>query len=73
MIEKTFYLSDTSNLKLAEQLTDLSLDEIEYIVGRFAKHSSRAGNLRGEVVLYVNGKIIIRHHFTKKLLWRKDA
>lgn len=69
MIEQSFYLSEHSNMPLAEELTELSQDEIESIVGRFAKHSSRAGQLRGEVVQYINGRIVIRHHFTKKILW----
>jgi hypothetical protein len=49
--------------------TYLDLDEIEMIVGRFNKSSFRAGKLRGEVVKYLSGKVVIRHHFTKKTLW----
>ena len=67
----SFYLSDDNNIDLALELTDLALDELESIVGRFAKHSSRAGQLRGEVVYDIKG-LYIRHHFTKKTLWRKD-
>ena len=70
MIEEKFYLSEEGNLERAMFLTDLSEDEILLLVGRFAKHSHRAGKLRGEVVVMVNGQVIIRHHFNKKVLWR---
>lgn len=68
---ETFYLSDDNNIELAMELTELDFDEIEIIVGRFAKNSHRAGKLRGEVVNNY-GRVFIRHHFTKKLLWEKD-
>lgn len=67
------YLSDQNNIPTVLQLTELSLDELEQIVGRFAKHSWRAGQLRGEVVQDKKGNYIIRHHFTKKLLWRLEC
>jgi hypothetical protein len=70
MIEEKFYLSEEGNLERAMFLTDLSEDEILFLVGRFAKHSHRAGKMRGEVVVMVNGQVIIRHHFNKKVLWR---
>ena len=54
MIEQSFYLSDDSNLEQAQDLTCLSLDEIESIVGRFNKASHRSGQLRGELVVYFN-------------------
>jgi hypothetical protein len=72
MIESTFYLSDENNVPLALEYTDLSEDELLHIVGRFASHSSRKGQLRGEVVMFMNGNIKIRHHFTKKILWSKE-
>jgi len=64
------YLSDDNNIKKALELTELSIDELESIVGRFAKHSWRAGQLRGELIQDKKGNIIIRHSFTKKVLWR---
>jgi len=70
MIEEQFYLSDPNMVNHALFLTDLSIDEIEAIVGRFSKRSSRAGQLRGEIVVMVDGSVIIRHHFNKKVLWR---
>lgn len=70
MIEEQFYLSEKGSLERALFLTDLSFDEIESLVGRFAKHSHRAGKLRGEVLVMVDGQVIIRHHFNKKVLWR---
>lgn len=72
MIIRSFYLSDESNLDEAARLTDLSADEIVEIVGRFGKHSWRHGQLRGEVVAMSNGRVVIRHHFTKKKLWESD-
>ena len=70
MIEEQFYLSEPEMLEHAMFITDLSQDEIEVIVGRFAKHSQRAGQLRGEVLVYASGEVVIRHHFNKKVLWR---
>lgn len=67
--EDSFYLSELINLDRATELTGLALDEIESIVGRFTKISQRAGQLRGEVVVSTKG-VLIRHHFTKKVLWR---
>lgn len=68
---ESFYLSDDSNIDLALELTELDFDELEIIVGRFSKSSRRCGQLRGEVVNNY-GRIFIRHHFTKKVLWEKD-
>jgi hypothetical protein len=67
----SFYLSDNNNLAKAMELTDLSLDELELIVGRFSKNSWRYKQLRGEVIVDKKG-VAIRHHFTKKILWRRD-
>lgn len=69
---ETFYLSEEGSLKKTVDCTGLSLDEIEYVVGRFSKNSSRAGKLKGEVVQKLDGTVIIRHHFTKKTLWTND-
>lgn len=69
MIEETFYLSDPDNLDKASELTGLSYDELEHVVGRFTDRSSRSGQLRGEVVLKMDGSVVIRHHFNKKKLW----
>ena len=70
MIEEQFYLSEPGMLEHTMFLTDLSQDEIEVIVGRFSKRSHRTGRLRGEVLVYSSGEVIIRHHFNKKVLWR---
>lgn len=72
LIFNSYYLSNCQNIDLLSETIELSQDEIEGIVGRFTKTSSRSGQLRGEVVEYVNEKIVIRHHFTKKVLWRND-
>lgn len=69
MINKSFYLSDENDLTRATNLTGLSEDEIEAIVGRFSKISARAGKLRGKVEELLDGRVLIRHHFNKKVLW----
>ena len=71
-IEYMFYLSDESKLDYACEITGLCPDEIEHIVGRFGKMSHRAGQLRGKVVVYMNGKIKIHKSFGNKLLWTKE-
>jgi hypothetical protein len=72
MIDYTLYLSDVNNLSKVMRLTDLSLDEIELIVGRFNNNSHRAGLLRGELVITFDKQVSLRHHFTKKIIWNKD-
>lgn len=69
MIEKQFYINE--NVDLACEVTGLSLDEIELIVGRFANHSNRKGLLRGKVVVKFD-KIEIRKCFGNKLLWTNN-
>lgn len=71
MIIESFYLSELNTLDRVETLTGLAKDEIESLVGRFTNRSHRAGKLRGEVVIYANLTIKIRHHFTKsKIFWK---
>lgn len=69
MIKESFYLSDESNLERALELTGLSLDELSGITGKFNKNSGRAGQMRGEIIVKFTGEVIVRHHFTKKVLW----
>jgi len=69
MIIKSLYLSEDENLQEIQDITELCLDELEEIVGRFKSHSIRSGRLRGEFIQYANGNIAIRHHFNKKVLW----
>lgn len=69
----SYYLSEESNIELFQDQTGMALDEIESLVGRFTKHSSRAGLLRGEVVVdKFAGIIKLRHHFTKRVLWQGE-
>jgi hypothetical protein len=63
----SFYCSEDE--EKACEITGLDLDELESIVGRFKSHSVRKGKLRGEILIGVNGDIVIRHHFSKKILW----
>lgn len=69
MIVESFYLSDPSNHTRAEALTELSIFEIEEIVGRFSNRSHRAGDMKGEVVVMSSGKVLIRDHFSKRKIW----
>lgn len=67
------YLSEAENLNAIMEITGLAIDELETIVGRFAKHSHRAGKLRGQLIVdEIKGKIQIVHSFTKKKLWEMD-
>lgn len=70
MIIDQYYVNN-SPIK-AQTDTGLAADELEQIVGRFPRHHERRGHLRGEVVIYANGVIKIRHHFTKKILWESE-
>lgn len=70
MIEKQYYLSEPGSLPALIDVTDLSEDEVEEIVGRFKDdHWRFPGLLKGEVLEYMNGKVVIRHHFKKSKLW----
>ena len=66
-----FYINQ--DLQRATEVTGLSEDELEMIVGRFMKHSCRAGQLRGKVCEEYTRKhgerVVIRHHFNNKMLW----
>lgn len=72
MIVESLYLSNIENLNKVQRLTGLALDELESLVGRFNRNSHRAGLLRGELVKKIDGEIILRHHFNKKVLWKKE-
>lgn len=64
------YLSDKSNVEYVLEQTDLSLDELESIVGRFDKdHHSWANELKGLYTEDFEGNKRILHHFTRKVLW----
>ena len=77
MIDESFYLSDESKLSRAALLTGLSVDEIEYIVGRFRPDHRFGGLLKGELIKSIDSKsesgysVYVRHHFTKKKLWSR--
>lgn len=64
-----YYISD--NLQRALDDTGLDEDELYVIVGKFAKHSSRAGLYRGKVVIKED-LIQIRKCFGNKLLWELE-
>lgn len=49
--------------------TGLALDELEALVGRYGKQSSRAGKLRGELREYPDGTLEIYKHFPLKRVW----
>lgn len=71
MIAKRIYVNQDTDFVL--ERTDLSADELEIIVGRFNRNSSRCGELRGEYIEYMDGRREIVHHFTKKVLWKEPA
>lgn len=74
IVEDTFYLTDDGALERLQAATELSSDEVEEMVGRFRKdHYRFAGKLKGEVLLGFDGSVEIRHHFTKKNIWRSCA
>ena len=73
MLISTFYLTYPGAIGAVEELTDLSRDEIEQIVGRFrATHHKWANCLKGEVYVYFDGSVEIRHHFNKQILWSSN-
>jgi hypothetical protein len=67
---KQYYLSTEQAAEDVIHDTDMSVLEVEEIVGRFSKdHPKWGGKLRGQVWVYEN-KVQIRHHFLKsKVLW----
>lgn len=72
IIIKSLYLSNPKNIQIVSRLTDISEDELVEMVGIFNKNSHRAGQVRGEFIELVDGSYAIRHHFTKKILWRSN-
>lgn len=70
-MNEQFYINQDP--ALAQQLTGLALDEIEAVVGRFSASSSRKGQLRGKVLIYVDGTVEIRACFGGKLLWSAET
>lgn len=67
MIIETYYVN-VHPLR-AQSDTGLASDELEAVVGRFKRGHVRQGHLKGEIVKYSDGSVVIRHHFTKKVLW----
>jgi len=66
-MEETYYISN--NLQRALDDTGLALDELECIVGRFTNRSSRAGLLKGKVVVTYKS-VEIHKCFGRGLLWK---
>lgn len=71
MIIKEYYVNQDVDRALRD--TELSLDELESIVGRFKPHSSRKGQLRGKISIQADYSVLIRHHFTGKVLWTNQS
>lgn len=69
MIIEQFYLSNPKNVDKAVELTEMSIGELASIVKYFTKQSHRYGQMKGLVCIHDTGRIIIKHHFTKKVLW----
>jgi len=68
MIIESFYLSSDEGLERGQEITGLPKSELVELVGRFGSQSSRAGLVRGEVVVYDDGSGVLRHHFNKKII-----
>lgn len=69
----SLYLSDPNNVGTALKLTGLAIDELEYVVKRFNPDHWRWPNqLKGELIVKKTGEVVIRHHFTKKVLWKHE-
>jgi len=71
-----YYLSNPLNIQRVLEDTELSLDELESMLGRFNANSHRHGQLRGKVVvhedMYGDTVYQVRHHFTGKLYWSSN-
>jgi len=63
------YLSDDTKLDYIMSVTGLSLDELEHVVGRFDNHAKFGNSLKGELYQTNDGDFVIKHHFSKKVLW----
>lgn len=70
IIVESFYLSSEEGLERGQGLTGLPESELVELVGRFGSQSSRAGLVRGEVVVYNDGSGVLRHHFNKKTIMK---
>lgn len=72
-MESMAYLSDDEGAHTAMELTEMSVDELECVVGRFRDdHHRFPGRLKGKVVVKSTGQVQLRHHFNNKLLWESD-
>jgi hypothetical protein len=70
LILSEFYIN--TDPELALELTELSMDELESIVGRFKPTHHRPGQLKGLLKQHIDGTISIHHHFHKHLLWSNN-
>ena len=70
MILVQYYINQ--NVKLALDDTGLAADELEAIVGRYAPHSQRRGQLRGKVEVLACGSVRIKN-FSGKVLWTNEC
>lgn len=68
IIIDSFYLSSDEGLERGQQITGLPKSELIELVGIFGRQSSRAGLVRGEIVVYDDGSGVLRHHFNKKTI-----
>lgn len=59
----------SQNAEYVQNETQLSLDELEALFGRFRAHSSRAGQLRGELRDYGYGHLELWSNFPARKVW----
>jgi hypothetical protein len=66
------YLTDLNNFKITQELTGFTDLEIIKIVGRFRQNHFRFSyKPKGELII-TRKQLILRHHFTKKVLLTFD-
>lgn len=72
IIIDSYYLTDESRIDETLDLLSISHEELEDLVGRFAKsHHKFPGALKGQVMVYEDGAKLV-HHFHKKLIAKFD-
>lgn len=66
------YLTDEKTLALVSELTGCTPQELSSYVGTFASNHWRfAGLLKGEATI-TETQVVLRHHFTKKIIVTSD-
>lgn len=68
-----WYLTNDEAVQLLLEATNMTLNHLESIVGRFKDtHHRWPGKLKGQWEVK-NGEVRIRHHFNKKILHKQEV